>query len=149
MKKNKIKVLDPDQHFLSNPQLYWGKKNPNTEDYRNGLQKSLEILKCQDVLTMSYNDWNIVGSKVDWIKTGLPDGKTENELFEKGGGFPEAGPNVIRTEYFIRLYTDHVVLWRNNKLNQIKGNIDDGLLEFLKENYTDYVTLAFKANNES
>lgn len=143
----KILVPSGDDFAKSNPEMYWGTATPSCSDYVSGMRTHLELENCDDIKVLEFNNWNCLGSSLDWIKSGLINGKTVSDLFEVPIGFSDSeGAIGMRMEYYIRVYTDHVALWRNNKLNQIKGNIDDGLIEFLKENYTDYVTLAFKVD---
>ena len=145
-----ISVPSGDEFAKSVPKMFWGTGNPNSDIYLSSIMEHLEREDCRDVKTLKYANWCVIGSKLDWIQSGLVNGKSESDLFNKMFRFTDSGGAIgVRVEYLIKVYTDHVALWRNNKLNQIKGNIDDGLIEFLKENYTDYVTLAFKVDNES
>ena len=144
---HKILVPSGDEFAKSNPGMFWGTDSPSSSDYVLGMRRQLELENCDDIKILKFKNWNCLGSCSDWIKSGLVNGNTESDLFEKSNRFSDSeGAVGVRLEYYIRVYTNHVVLWRNNTLNQIKGNIDDGLIKFLKGNYIDHVTIAFKAD---
>jgi hypothetical protein len=141
--------INPDDHVLNNPFMYWGTDNPSSIDFINGVKNQLGFLNYQKIKSLTANDWYFIGSKFDWIQSGIINRDSENDLFNRVFGFTNSdGAIGVRVEYFIKIYTDHVSLWRNNKINKIKGDIDNEVIEFIKENYNNYFTLAFKVDKE-
>jgi hypothetical protein len=147
--KEDIKIINPDEHVLNNPSMYWGTTNPSSIDFINGVKNQLKYLNDKKIKTLNVNGWYIIGSKFDWIQSGLVNGKSEDDLFNSMCGYSDSkGATGVRVENLIRIYIDHVLLWRNNKINQIKGGSDNVVIELIKDKFYDYVTLAFKVDKK-
>jgi hypothetical protein len=141
-----IQVVSLSEHVLSNPKMYWGTDNPTEDDAIDALVEQLKVLGLDNIKILNSNSWSYVGASFDWLMSGLDTAKSIDNLFKKGWGFPEAGINSLRSEYFIYMFADDVALWRNDELLTIKGACTDLKRSFFLENYDGYVALAFRGN---
>ena len=145
--KSYISVVSGEKWVKSSPKLFWGTDNPNSQDYILGVNKQLELEGCIDIKILDFNHWNFIGSRTDWIQSGLDGKQSVNDLFNRSIAFSTSKGEIgVRLEYYIKIYTDNLILWRENSLNLIKGKIDNDIPKFLRDNYCDYVTMAFKMN---
>jgi hypothetical protein len=145
-----IKVLSDSVELIrARPEMYWGKKNPDSHDPVHAMVDQLLIQNCENININKKDDWYFIGSASDWISPGLDNGMSVQELFTKGRGFPEAKvAGSIRSELLIYDFATDVVLWFKNELQTIKGNVEERekILEFCKKLFNSSVAVGFKGN---
>lgn len=127
MDRDDIKVLNGHEFVHSHPEMYWGKKNPTSEDVVKALVEQIEILKCGPAIIHHEFEWCFVGAENDWLESAVENGRKIKDLFDKGAGFPEAGGLSMRCEFFLTEFSEKVILWRKNKVIIIKGKIQDDI----------------------
>ena len=145
-KASDIRVISLSEHVFSNPKMYWGTENPSEDDAIDALVEQLKFLNFDGIKILKSNGWNYVGAPFDWLISGLDVAKNIDDLFKKGWGFPEAGVNSLRSEFFIYMLADDIALWRNGELLTIKGACSKLKHSFFEENFDGYVAIAFRGN---
>ncbi len=149
MDNDNIQVLKGNEFVHSHPEMYWGKKNPITEDVVKALVEQIEILKCGPAIVHHEFEWCFVGSEKDWLESALVDGREIRDIFDKGAGFPEAGGLSMRCEFFLAEFSEKVLLWHSGQIIAIKGGRQEDLdkvTEFFKKNYKGSIAVCFTGN---
>ena len=141
-----IACVSLTEHVLNNPLMYWGKNNPGYQDVVDAIADQIEVLGCSSAITEKFGEWVLVGSKDDWILSGLKLGKTIRGLFEKGVGFPEKGGNSLRCEFFVYTFSESICVWRDNTLYELKSNVGEELEQEFSNRYLNMCMVAFKGN---
>ncbi|POZ52422.1 hypothetical protein [Methylovulum psychrotolerans] len=128
------------------PEMYWGTLQPKASDALQGMVEQLAVLGCDDIKTLIAGDWYYVGSRHDWLKSGLDKAQTLENLFGRSYGFPEAGETALRTEFFLSIFAENLLVWRNQRLTNIKGEYTVEQRRQLEANFYDGVAVAFNGN---
>jgi hypothetical protein len=141
--KDDLKPLDVKAHVLRAQHLYFDESGATANKICIGIAEGAKILGSTDVAIFTKNGWSVVASNHDWLNQSNLSNANQTNLFKGIHGFPEAGINSVRSEYFSYVFSSALCLWSSGEVETIKGDCES-LRELSDELHSFKKALGFK-----
>ena len=142
-----MKKLNAVDVVRSRPSMYWGVDDPTCQQVNLAVTKQLELEGCKAIDVCEVQGWHVILSSTNWINAELSDDCDVKDMFLDAKGFPKAGGNSMRFEYFLYLLSCDLAVYVDGCLSAIKGNVDDGMLDGLGKAFDGKCCLFYKLPN--
>jgi len=139
--------MSAEQLVLAKPRMFWGSDDPGEPEFVDAIISQLKIDDVTEYEYKKYGNWIFFISSIDWFEIGLKmiSSNNINDLFEKMVRFSDENQNKgVRVEYLLQLYVDKLIVFRNNKVIQIKGKKNQELDAYVMDTFKDKTVLAFR-----
>ena len=144
----KISSLNAVELVKLRPEMYWGKENPSISDVSSAMLRQIEFENSNVGHVDRYENWNIVGSKQNWFEPVVENEMEIPELFNDVRSFDDGRSNSLRTEFFLAIYSESLVVWVNHRFLFIKGSVDSEIETYMKNKYKGYTCICYVAGRQ-
>jgi len=115
-----LKVVDPYDHVVSNPNIYLPEGKPDPIVLAGDVAEAALLLGASRTEIRRLGPWMVVSADRDWTAA------DERDVFEGLVPFPEAGDNACRPEFIICVFASALVFRRHGEPARFLKDEDQG-----------------------
>lgn len=117
-----LKKIDNHVELLiKNRDLYLTSEDRTHESLLRLLSKDASLLGARAVEIDDFHGWSLLVTPFDWISKDEPKSNDWKRVFSRLTSLPDGGPNAIRHEIFLMVFTQNIFVRRDGYINLIKG----------------------------